>query len=533
MKKNRIYIAIDLKSFFASVECISRGLDPLSTNLVVADRRRTEKTICLAVTPSLKNHGISGRARLFEVVQRVNEVNCERRSRAPHRKLVGSSYDAAALIADPSLAVDYLVAPPRMALYIEYSTRIYNVYLRHIAPEDIHVYSIDEVFMDVTDYLTASGCSAHDFARRVIRDVLEETGITATAGIGTNLYLAKIAMDIVAKRVSPDADGVRIAELDEQSYRERLWTHRPLTDFWRVGRGYARKLESHGMYTMGDVARCSVENEALLYQLFGVNAELLIDHAWGWEPCRLSDIRAYKPENSSIVSGQVLQEPYTFEQARLVVREMADALSLDLVKKGLVTDQIVLTVGYDIENLADPERRRHYRGEIVTDHYGRAVPKHAHGTGNLGKHTASTRKILDTTTALYDRIMDKTLLVRRMSITANHLLHETEVQQEQKSVQLDLFTDYTALEAQKAAERAASEREHRVQVALIDIQDRYGKNAILKGMNYLEGATARERNGMIGGHRAGSTESETGENAERAAGARKEAETEARRDVRR
>ena len=500
----RTYLAIDLKSFYASVECLERGLDPLRTNLVVADKGRTEKTICLAVSPSLKRHGISGRARLFEVVQQVKEVNLIRRMHAPNKKLTGASFDADALDRNPSLAVDYLVAPPRMARYIDYSTKIFSVYLKHVAPEDIHVYSIDEVFMDITNYLVASGLSPYAFARRVISDVLETTGITATAGIGTNLYLAKIAMDIMAKRVEPDADGVRIAELDEESYRKKLWMHRPLTDFWRIGHGYAKKLEAHGLYTMGDVARCSFQNEELLYKLFGINAELLIDHAWGWEPCRIGDIRSYKPETSSIVSGQVLQQPYTFEQARLVIREMADALALDLVKKGLVTDQIVLTVGYDIENLKDPERRNAYRGEIVTDRYGRAVPKHAHGTQNLGRSTSSTRLLLDAVTTLYDRIMDRSLLVRRMSITANRLVSEQEAKTETKTEQLDLFTDYAALAAEQALETEALARERRVQEALIDIQGRYGKNAILKGMNFMEGATARERNGLIGGHRANS-----------------------------
>jgi len=505
--EQKTYIAIDLKSFYASVECIERGLDPMRTNLVVADKRRTEKTICLAVSPSLKSYGISGRARLFEVVQQVNMANAQRKMQAPGRRFSGASYDAAALSADPSLSIDYIVAPPRMAHYIEYSTRIYDVYMRHISPEDIHVYSIDEILADVTSYLKTSGLSAHDFVRKVIQDVRKTTGITATAGIGSNLYLAKVAMDIVAKHVEADADGVRIAELDEMTYRRQLWSHRPLTDFWRVGRGYANKLEANGLYTMGDIARCSIgkpgdyHNEDLLYKLFGVNAELLIDHAWGWEPCTIADVKAYKPQSNSIVSGQVLQSPYSFDKARLVIREMADQLALDLVSKRLVTDQLVLTVGYDIENLSDPSRSRAYTGQITTDRYGRKVPKHAHGTGNIGKHTSSTRRIIDTAMEVYDRIMDRDLLVRRMSITANHLIPEGEAKEAPRSEQLDLFTDYTALEAQQQEQKEAEAKERRVQEALLNIKGRFGKNAILKGMNLQEGATAKERNSLIGGHR--------------------------------
>lgn len=425
--KKRTYLAVDLKSFYASVECIERGLDPLTTNLVVADLSRTEKTICLAVSPSLKAYGVSGRARLFEVVQRVKEVNAQRQSRAPGRKLTGASYDAPALAASPKLAVDYIVAPPRMALYMERSTQIYNVYLKYIAPEDLHVYSIDEVMMDVTSYLPLYGLTARELAMRMILDVLRTTGITATAGIGTNLYLCKIAMDIEAKHIPPDKNGVRIAELDEMSYRRSLWSHRPLTDFWRVGRGYAKKLEAHGLYTMGDIARCSLggpndfHNEELLYKLFGINAELLIDHAWGYEPATIADIKAYRPESSSIGSGQVLQSAYSFEKARLVVHEMADMLALDLVDKDLMTDQIVLTVGYDIDNLKGA-----YRGEVTADRYGRAVPKHAHGTENIGEYTSSTKRMVQAALSLYDRIVDKRLLVRRMYLAANRVVLETE-----------------------------------------------------------------------------------------------------------
>lgn len=504
--KDRTYICCDLKSFYASVECVERGLDPMTTNLVVADKSRTEKTICLAVSPSLKAYGISGRARLFEVVQRVQEVNARRLREAPGGQFNGSSWNDPELRERPELALDYIVAPPRMAHYIEWSTRIYSVYLKYLAPEDIYPYSIDEVFMDVTNYLDTYKLTARELARKIILDVLETTGITATAGMGTNLYLAKIAMDIVSKHIHPDKDGVRIAKLDEKTYRRLLWDHRPLTDFWRVGPGYARKLEANGLYTMGDIARCSVGketdyyNEDLLYKLFGVNAEILIDHAWGWEPCTIADVKAYKPENKSIVSGQVLQCPYEFEKAKLVVREMADALALDLVDKGLVTNQIVLTVGYDIENLTDPQRSKGYQGPVTTDRYGRKIPKHAHGTVNLDAYSSSTKEIVRAALELYERIMDKKLLVRRLSITANHLISEADVPKQPATEQLDLFTDYAAQEKQREAESAALEREKKMQKAMLDIKKKFGKNAILKGMNLEEGATAKERNRTIGGH---------------------------------
>ena len=502
--KERTYLASDLKSFYASVECIERGLDPLTTNLVVADLSRTEKTICLAVTPSLKAWGISGRARLFEVMQRVKEVNAQRQLSAPGRKLTGSSSSDPELKADPGLAVDYIVAPPRMAHYMEWSTRVYNVYLKYVAPSDIHNYSIDEVLMDVTNYLGTYKLTARELAKKIILDVLETTGITATAGIGTNLYLCKIAMDIWAKHTQPDADGVRIAELDEMSYRRNLWEHRPLTDFWRVGRGYAKKLEANGLYTMGDIARCSLggpgayHNEDLLYKLFGVNAETLIDHAWGWEPVTMADIKAYKPESKSIGSGQVLQYPYSYDKTRLVVREMADQLALDLVDKGLVTDQLTLTVGYDIENL----KGRSYQGEVTTDRYGRAIPKHAHGTANLEEYTASTKRIITAALELFDRIIDRNLLARRLTISANRVLPEGEAPQKKAFEQLDLFTNYAAVQEQQAKEAADLEREKKVQRAVLDIKKRFGKNAILKGMNFQEGATAKDRNRTIGGHKA-------------------------------
>lgn len=500
----RTYLCIDLKSFYASVECIERGLDPLRTNLVVADVSRTEKTICLAVTPSLKAYGISGRARLFEVVQQVNMANAERKLRAPGRKLSGRSTDDAELKKDSNLAIDYIAAVPRMALYVEYSTRIYNVYLRYVAPEDIHVYSIDEVFMDVTHYLNTYRLSPRELAKKMIREVLAETGVTAAAGIGTNLYLAKVAMDIVAKHIPADEDGVRIAEVDEMSYRHLLWNHRPLTDFWRVGHGYAGKLEAVGLYTMGDVARCSLgksteyHNEELLYKLFGVNAELLIDHAWGWEPCTIADIKAYKPSANSIGSGQVLHCPYEYEKAKLIVREMTDLLVLDLVSRGLVTDQIVLTIGYDIENLSDPERSALYKGPVTTDHYGRRVPKHAHGTANLGKHMSSTKRIVDAVMELFDRIIDEHLLVRRVNIVANHVMEEEKAAAGQTFEQMDLFTDYSKREE----EEQELAKEKRMQHAVIDIQKKFGKNAVLRGMNLREGATTVDRNGQIGGHKA-------------------------------
>jgi len=506
---NRTYVAIDLKSFYASVECMERGLDPMTTNLVVADAGRTEKTICLAVTPALKSYGIPGRARLFEVVQKVKETNAKRQMSAPGRKFTGSSYNSDELKSSPELSLDYIVAPPQMARYVERSTGIYNIYMKYIAPEDIHVYSIDEVFMDVTSYIRTYNLTARELAMKIILDVLETTGITATAGIGTNLYLSKVAMDIEAKHIPADENGVRIAFLDEMAYRRSLWAHRPLTNFWRVGRGYTKKLEEHGLFTMGDIARCSIgkpngyHNEALLYKLFGVNAELLIDHAWGWEPCTIADVKAYKPSSNSVGSGQVLQQPYPFDKAKLIVREMTDLLVLDLVDKGLVTDQLVLTVGYDIENLKDPERRKNYHGVVTKDHYGRGdVPKHAHGTANLGKHTSSTKLILEAVSDLFDRVVDKNLLARRVNVTANHVIPESSVSKTAAFEQLDLFTDYEADRAKRAGEDAETQREKKIQKTVINIRKKHGKNAILKGMNLEEGATTVDRNNQIGGHKA-------------------------------
>ncbi len=502
--KNRVYIACDLKSFYASVECIERDLDPLTTNLVVADKSRTDKTICLAVTPSLKAYGISGRARLFEVVQKVAEVNVQRQQKAPGRQLTGSSWHDPDVKEHPELALDYLVAPPRMAHYIEWSTRIYNVYLKYVAPSDIHVYSIDEVLIDVTNYLPTYGLTPRELARKIVLDVLDTTGITATAGIGTNLYLAKVAMDIWAKHIQPDEKGVRIAEMDEMSYRQRLWDHRPLTDFWRVGRGYAKKLEAQGLCTMGDIARCSIGkptdyyNEELLYRMFGVNAEILVDHAWGYEPTTMADIKAYKPEAKSIGSGQVLTAPYTCGKARMVAWEMADQLALDLVAQRFVTNQLTLTVGYDIDNLRDPKRRKQYHGEVKTDRYGRQIPKHAHGTANLEEYTASSKRITAAILELYDRIVDEKLLIRRMYLTANRVTAEADVPAEPAMEQMDLFAD----PVQKESEAAELARERKLQEAMLGIKSKYGKNAILKGTNLLDGATAAERNDKIGGHRA-------------------------------
>ena len=506
--QKKTYIAIDLKSFYASVECVERGKDPMTTCLVVADPSRTEKTICLAVSPALKAYGISGRARLFEVVQRVREVNAARRRQASGHELTGSSSDANVLKYSSNMALDYITAPPQMAHYMEVSTQIYQVYLKYFAPEDMHVYSIDEVMIDATQYLALYQMTARELAMKVILDILVTTGITATAGIGTNLYLCKVAMDIGAKHTKADVNGVRIAELNERSYREMLWNHRPLTDFWRVGRGYARKLEEVGIYTMGDIARCSMGgpddyyNEDLLYRLLGVNAELLIDHAWGWEPCTIEAIKAYRPESSSLGSGQVLQYPYTYEKARIVIREMADALSLDLFSRHFVTDQLVLTIGYDIDNLTDPKRRNAYHGEVTIDRYGRRVPKHAHGTINLKNQTSSTKQIMDAVMELYDRIVDPNLLIRRIYVVACRLSDESSAKQEDTFEQLDLFTDYAALEQKKQAEKVKKEKERKLQEAVLSVKKKYGKNAMLKGMNLQEGATSVERNRQIGGHKA-------------------------------
>lgn len=491
--KERIYIAIDLKSFYASVECVERGLDPLDTCLVVADASRTAKTICLAVSPALKEYGTGGRPRLFEVNQKVREANHSR-----GRK--GKSFLKSELDRDRNLELDFIIAPPRMAHYIEYSTRIFQIYLRHIAAEDIHVYSIDEVFIDATDYLSIYKMTAHELAMNMIREVLSETGVTATAGIGTNMYLCKIAMDIVAKKMPPDKDGVRIAELNEMSYRRLLWNHLPLTDFWRVGRGTAHRLAPYGILTMGDIARCSINNEELLYKLFGVNAELLIDHAWGWEPVGMEMVRCYRPETKSLSSGQVLQSPYNVWQARTVILEMADDVSLDLIEKRLVTDQIVLTIGYDIESLANPAISGRYKGDVTTDHYGRRVPVHSHGTINLATPSSSGKVIIENVARLYDRIVDPRLLIRRLTLAINRLISEDDPKARKTAMQPDLFTDFEELERKEAKEKAELKKERNGQEAVLKIKKMFGKNAILKGLNFAEGATQKRRNRQIGGH---------------------------------
>ena len=467
-KEQKIYVAIDLKSFYASVECRERGLDPMTTNLVVADPTRTEKTICLAVTPALKKYGIPGRARLFEVIQKAKAAN-----------------------------VEFIIAPPRMAWYMKYSKDIYNIYLKYFSADDIIVYSIDEIFCDITHYLKTYKMSARELVTKVIQDVYQTTGITATVGIGTNLYLAKVAMDIVAKHAQPDKNGVRIAGLDEMTYRKLLWSHRPITDFWRVGKGYAKRLEHYGIYTMGDVARTSLQNEDLLYKLFGVNAELLIDHSWGWEPCTIEHIKAYRPSTNSISSGQVLHCPYDYEKTKLIVKEMTELLSLDLVRKHLVTNQIVLTIEYDIDNLTSPSLSQYYKGEITIDRYGRKVPKHAHGTVNIDHQTSSTKIIMEAVMQLYDEIINDKLLTRKINITANNVINEATVKETKDYEQMDLFVDYSELDKKRQKEK----EERKLQTAMLDIKNKYGKNAIIKGMNLQEGGTTIERNGQIGGHK--------------------------------
>lgn len=497
----KTYIAIDLKSFYASVECADRGLDPLQTNLVVADESRTEKTICLAVSPSLKAVGVSGRPRLFEVIQKVQEINALRLRKAKGHKFTGKSSHAPDFIKNPNLELDYIVAVPRMARYLEVSSKIYNVYLKFISEEHIHVYSIDEVFIDATPYLQLYNLDGHNLAMKLIREVLKETGITATAGVGTNLYLSKVAMDIVAKHIPPDKDGVRIAELDEPTYRKQLWSHRPLTDFWRLGPGYMARLESMGLYTMGDVARMSVKCEDLLYRMFGINAELLIDHAWGWEPVNIADIKAYKPESKSISTGQVLKEPYDFEKALLATKEMADLLALELVEKKAVTNHISMYIGYDSASIATPELRRQYSGPIAVDHYGRAIPKSATGSEKFTEFTSSSTDIIPAVARLFDKIVKKDLLVRRINLSANNLIPEDQKPVASDNGQLDLFTDYKSQAKEKAAKEREYDREHRLQEAVLKIKKRFGKNSILKGMNLLDGATTIERNQQIGGHR--------------------------------
>jgi DNA polymerase V len=494
-------MCIDLKSFYASVECRERNLDPLDTNLVVADESRTEKTICLAVSPSLKSYGLGGRARLFEANQKVKEINNQRRKNINYKKFTGKSYIDSELKKNPYLELDFIKAVPRMKLYMKYSTDIYNIYLKYIAPEDILVYSIDEVFCDITNYLKFYDLTAEQLVIKMIEDVYKTTGITATAGIGTNMYLAKVAMDITAKHMKPNSYGVRMARLDERKYKEQLWSHKPLTDFWRVGKGYAKKLVEHGMFTMGDVARTSIKNEDLLFKLFGVNAEFLIDHAWGYEPCTIEQAKSYKPTSNSISQGQVLHCPYDFKKARLIVTEMVDNLVLDLVEKHLITNQLVLTVGYDIENLTNSRISSIYNGEITTDVYGRKIPKHSHGTINIDHKTSSTKIITREVLKLFDKIVNPNLLVRRINVAACNVVSEDFVEKKPIGEQLDLFTNYKEVEKEKLRQEKDEKNERKVQKALLDIKKKYGKNAILKGMNYQEGATARDRNEEVGGHK--------------------------------
>ena len=497
---NRFYVCIDLKSFYASVECIERNLDPLTTNLVVADESRTNKTVCLAITPSLKQYGLGGRARLFEVKKRIREVNYERKRNNNYKSFISKSYNDNELKKNKNLELDFIIAPPRMKHYMKYSTEIYNVYLKYIAPEDIYVYSIDEVFCDITSYLKYNKATPEEFVAKIILDVYKTTGITATAGIGTNLFLAKIAMDIVAKKTIPNKYGVRIAALDVMSYRKKLWHHKPLTSFWRVGKGYTKKLEKNGIYTMGDIARCSLENEDILYKLFGVNAELLIDHAWGYEPCTISDIKAYKPAVNSITTGQVLHSPYDYNKTKLIIREMADLLALDLVAKKKVTDQLVLIIGYDIDNLSDSFTKDNYKGEIEIDHYGRCVPKHARGTINIDHKTSSSKVIMDHMVKLFDKIINKDLLVRRINIVANNVKDESLVKNKNEYEQLDLFTNIEEKDKLKKRDIEDEKREKELQDVVLNIKNRYGKNAILKGMNLEEGGTTIDRNKQVGGH---------------------------------
>ena len=493
-------MCIDLKSFYASVECVERKLDPLKTNLVVADESRTDKTVCLAISPSLKQYGLGGRARLFEVKQKVKEINLQRRKLNNYRKFSGKSYLDEELKKNKNLELDFIVAPPRMAYYMKYSTNIYNIYLKYIAPEDILVYSIDEVFIDITDYISLYKCTPRQLVTKMIKDVYETTGITATAGIGTNMFLAKVAMDIVAKKCKPNEFGVRIAGLDEMTFRKKLWDHKPITDFWRVGKGIANKLAKNNMNTMGDVARCSHYNEDLLYKLFGVNAELLIDHAWGWEPCTIEIAKSYKPTETSLSSGQVLHEPYDNKKAKIIVQEMADNLALNLVNKKFLTKQLVLTINYDIENLTNPDIFNKYFGEITLDSYRRKIPKHSHGTVNLEHYTSSSSIIMESFVNLFDKISNPILLIRKLNLTVSKLICEDKVQTNKKVEQINLFTDYKKKEIEEAKQKDDENKEKEIQKVILQIKNKYGKNAILKGMNLTEGATAIERNKQIGGH---------------------------------
>ena len=492
---NRVYICIDLKSFYASVECMERGLDPLNTNLVVADSSRTEKTICLAVSPSLKKLGISGRARLFEAIQGVREANDIRKKNNHNRRFTGKSYFQDELNSNKSLEIDFIIATPQMKKYMNYSTKIYDTYLKYVAPEDIYAYSIDEVFCDITGYLKTYKMTPREMITKMIQDVYDTTGITATGGIGTNMYLAKIAMDIVAKHMEPNKFGVRIAGLDEYTYRKLLWSHKPITDFWRVGKGIAKTLANNNMYTMGDVARKSLEDQGLLYKLFGINAEYLIDHAWGWEPCTMKDVKSFKPKINSLSEGQVLHKPYDYEHTKLIVKEMTDNVSFALTRKGLVTDQLVLEIGYDTSNL------EFYDGEITEDRYGRKIPKHAHGTIRLDRFSSSSSVLRKYIIELFDKIINKNLYVRRVYVIAGNVRNKEAVKNQKVYEQIDLFTDYEAKDKDDLEEEKSIEKDNNLQEVLLDIKNKFGKNSIVKGMNLEEGGTAIERNGQVGGHR--------------------------------
>ena len=488
----KTYICIDLKSFYASVECVDRGLDPLNTNLVVGDESRSEKTICLAVTPALKSFGIGGRARLFEVIQRVNEINNERKKKIGYKDFIGESCYLDELNKNPYLKLSFLIATPRMAKYIDISTKIYSVYLKYVAASDIHVYSIDEVFMDVTNYLPSAKITAHEFVKRIIKDVMKETNVTATAGIGSNMYLAKVAMDIVAKHVDGDKDGVRIASLDEMSQRHKLWSHRPLTDFWRVGRGICKRLENLGLYTMGDIARCSLNNEDILFKEFGVNAEFLIDHAWGYEPTTMEDIKSYRPKANCLTSGQVLSCGYDYNKARVVVLEMAEYLSLELVKKNLVTNSIGLSIGYDIDNLKDEDIMSKYDGKLDTDYIGRTVPKGSKGSVRLANYTSSTSILIKEVGKLYDKIASRILFIRRLNVSVNVI--NDDCIKNRGYQQFSLFDELD--------DPIDEKKEKKLQKAIVDIKSKYGKNSVLKAMDLADGATTIERNNQIGGHKA-------------------------------
>lgn len=493
----KTYICIDLKSFYASVECVERGLDPLKTNLVVADEERTEKTICLAVSPSLKQYGIGGRARLFEVIEKVKEVNKIRKKQNSYKPFTGKSSNDDELKKDKTKELSFIIAKPRMAHYIDTSAKIYSIYLKYLSSDDIFVYSIDEIFADITNYLKYYNLAPEELVTKIINDIYKQTGITATAGIGTNLFLAKVAMDVVAKHTKPNKYGVRIAELDEISYRKQMWHHKPITDVWRVGKGIASRLEKYGIYTMGDIARCSIKNEDLLYKLFGVNAELLIDHAWGWEPCTIESIKSYTPDVKSITSGQVLDCPYDYQKTKLVVCEMADSLALDLTSKKLVTDKLTLTLGYDIQNI-----NNNYEGEITTDFYGRKIPKHAHGTITLDHKTSSSKIIMNALVKLYDKIINPKLLIKRINLTAIDVTSEELETGKIRYHQLDLFSDAEKQNNLLETEKRAEVKERKLQGTLLNIKEKYGKNSILKLMDLEEAATTKTRNEQIGGHHA-------------------------------